>query len=135
MYFASNGEADVSSSETKEIFLFTVPSPSREANTLRFSNTFFVVSFFENKVLCFFVLIKDSATNPRSPVFLHRFSTSFLDEPVDEEIAFIINWVEKPIFLSSHKGNIKPCSKEVMCSTSSLEIFFRKLAIIAVFFN
>src|SRR3989338_1458077 len=130
MYFDSMGEADVNSSDTKEIFLFTVPIPSKVAKVLKLSNTFFVVNSFENKVFCFLCLLKSSATNPKSPVFFHNPSTSFNDDPVEDAIAFCINCVENPIFFSSHKGNIKPCIKYVICSISFSETFFKKLAII-----
>ena len=74
---ASIPDAEVRSSEINPSFLSTVPLPWSSGSFCRFSKTFAVVSLCEKRVFCFFLEIIFSATNPKSPRFLHFEIISF----------------------------------------------------------
>ena len=125
IYFASFGLALVNNSAINLIFLSTVPIPSKRANFLRFSKTFFTDRSLLNKVAWLFFFIRFSATFPKSPVLLHSSSIFLLSIPEATFIAFIINLDATPILLSSQPGKILPCKRSATICKSSRLVFFK----------
>ena len=104
IYFASSGLAEVNNPVITFIFLETAPLPLIVASFLSSSKTFFKLSLWENRVICFFEVINSFAHSPRSPNSFHLFSILFAGMPAALEIAFKTSLEATPISCLSQPG-------------------------------